>query len=84
MIDLKTFDQYQELEKPKRLSRYVLILCSKGNVTIVIDDKELKLIKNQVVTITSGQIHHFKKLTAAKGFVLEFTLDFFLQRRQRH
>ncbi|MEP6513587.1 MAG: AraC family transcriptional regulator, partial [Parafilimonas sp.] len=67
MIELKSFDEYPDLEKPKRLIKYVLIWCSKGNVTIVIDDKELTLNKNEVVTITSGQIHHFKKLNAAKG-----------------
>ncbi len=77
MIQFKTFDEYEGLDKPKRLMKYVLIWCSKGNATVVVDDKELKLKQNEVVTITSGQIHYLKKLNAAKGFVLEFTLDFF-------
>jgi AraC-like DNA-binding protein len=77
MIELKTFHKQSNLTQPKRLMKYVLICCSKGSAVIVIDDKELKLNKNQVVTITSGQVHYFKKLNTAKGFVLEFTLDFF-------
>ncbi len=77
MIELTTFDEYLNLEKPKRLIKYVLIWCSKGSVTVVIDDKELRLNKNEVVTITSGQIHYFKKPYAAKGFILEFTFGFF-------
>lgn len=56
--------------------KYVLIWCSKGKATIVIDDKELLLTKNQLVTITSGQIHYLKKLSGAEGTILEFTLDF--------
>ena len=66
MIELKTFDERLDLEQPERLMKYVLFCCCSGRVVIVIDDKELKLNKNQVVTITSGQIHHFKKLTAAR------------------
>ena len=77
MVALKTFGELLDTEQPKRLMKYVLICCSHGSAVIVIDDKELKLNKNQIVTITSGQIHYFKKLNAAKGFVLEFTLDFF-------
>lgn len=57
--------------------KYVLFYCSSGNVTINIDEKDFKLGAGQVVTITSGQIHSIGKISKAKGFVLEFTLDFF-------
>ncbi|MEO7291601.1 MAG: AraC family transcriptional regulator [Ginsengibacter sp.] len=77
MVELKTFSELLDVKQSERLMKYVLIWCCSGSAVIVIDDKKLKLAKNQVVTITSGQIHHFKKLAAAKGFVLEFTLDFF-------
>ncbi|MEO5673308.1 MAG: helix-turn-helix transcriptional regulator [Chitinophagales bacterium] len=77
MIALKAFEEYEELEKPKRLLKYVLIWCAKGNVTVGIDGREFILSKNEIVTITSGQVHYFKKLNAAKGFVLEFTFGFF-------
>lgn len=75
MIELKTFDAILDSGQPKRLMKYILICCSQGSTVVVIDDKELPLTKNQVVTITSGQIHYFKKLKA-QGFLLEFTLDF--------
>src|SRR5258706_9110617 len=77
MVELKSFDEYPGLKNPRRLIKYVLIWCSKGNATIVVDDKELLLHQNEVVTITSGQIHYFKKLNTTKGFILEFTLGFF-------
>ena len=57
--------------------KYVLVYCASGSATIVVDENEFILSSNAVITITSGQIHHFKKLKAAKGFILEFTYDFF-------
>lgn len=57
--------------------KYVLIWCSSGSVAIIIDENEFLLRANTVVTITSGQIHYIKKSPAAKGYVLEFTYDFF-------
>lgn len=77
MINIKAFDEYPEVGKPKRLRKYVLIWCSGGTVTAVVDEKELKLTRNQVLTITSGQIHFLKNADKGKGFILEFTLDFF-------
>ena len=77
MIDIKRFEKYPYIAKPRRLRKYVLIWCSKGTVTVVVDEKELEVKQNQVLTITSGQIHFFKSLTKADGFILEFTLDFF-------
>lgn len=77
MISLSTFDQYPDLYKPKRLMRYVLVWCTKGEVSLVVDDKELRLLPFDIVTITSGQVHYFKEAAAAAGFILEFTYDFF-------
>ena len=57
--------------------RYVLVYCSSGSATIAVDENEFELKANTVITITSGQIHYFKKSRAAKGFILEFTFDFF-------
>jgi len=42
-----------------------------------VDENEFELKANSVITITSGQIHYIKKPKSAKGFVLEFTYDFF-------
>ena len=54
----------------------MLIWCSSGTATLVVDENEFQLKANMVITITSGQIH-WVKAGAAKGFVLEFTYDFF-------
>ena len=77
MIDIKTFNEYIDLEKPRRLRKYVLIWCSSGALTAVVDEKELELKAQDVLTITSGQIHYLKNLKKPEGFILEFTVDFF-------
>jgi AraC-like DNA-binding protein len=77
MIDIKTFEKAFELKKPRRIRKYVLVWCSSGSVTLMVDENEFELKANTVITITSGQIHYIKETKAAKGFVLEFTYDFF-------
>lgn len=62
---------------PRRVMKYVLFFCSDGNMKLQIDENEFKLKKNDVITITSGQIHFIKNTKNFKGYVLEFTLDFF-------
>lgn len=57
--------------------KYVLVWCSSGSAVIVVDENEFELKTNSVITITSGQIHYFKKTKAASGFILEFSFDFF-------
>lgn len=56
--------------------RYVILWCVEGSFLVRIDDKDYKLSSNEVVTITSGQVH-FIKDSEAKGYLLEFTYDFF-------
>lgn len=77
MVQIRTFENNDNLFTPKRLLKYVLVWCESGQLSIVVDDKELELKPKDVLTITSGQYHYFKKLDNAKGFVLDFTLDFF-------
>jgi len=77
MIEIKTFAEYPDIDKPRRLKKYVLVWCSKGTVAVIVDEKELNLKAHDVLTVTSGQIHYFKKCNKADGFILEFTLDFF-------
>jgi YesN/AraC family two-component response regulator len=77
MIAITALEKATELSKPRRIMKYILVYCTAGNVSILIDEKEFKLTTGEVITITSGQIHGIKKTTKAKGFVLEFTLDFF-------
>jgi AraC family transcriptional activator of pobA len=77
MIDIKDFDSATDLYKPRRIRKYVLVWCSSGTATMVVDENEFVLKSNTVITITSGQIHYFKDTKGARGFVLEFTYDFF-------
>ena len=77
MIDIKTFEEAIDLKKPRRIRKYVLVWCSSGTATLIVDENVFDLKANTVITITSGQIHYINKTTAAKGFVLEFTYDFF-------
>jgi YesN/AraC family two-component response regulator len=57
--------------------KYVLFFCSSGDLSLRIDESTFHLTSGQVVTITSGQVHSIASSSNAKGFVLEFTLDFF-------
>lgn len=77
MIELFPLEDHVALRTPRRVLRYVLIWCSAGEVTLVVDGTEFLLAENQLITITSGQYHFSKKTQAGKGFVLEFTYDFF-------
>ncbi len=77
MIEVTTFEKAVELKKPRRIRKYVLLWCSSGEATLVVDENAFELKADTVITITSGQIHYLKNLKNAKGFVLEFTYDFF-------
>jgi AraC family transcriptional activator of pobA len=77
MIEIKTFDNITYLGKPRRIMKYVLVFCASGSLDMMIDEKEFKLATGQLITITSGQVHSINKSSKAKGFILEFTLDFF-------
>ncbi len=77
MIEIKTFAEHTGIFQPRRIRKYVLIWCSKGTASVVVDEKELSVQQHSVLTITSGQIHYLKNCNRAEGFILEFPLDFF-------
>jgi AraC family transcriptional activator of pobA len=77
MIEIATLENATGLHKPRRVMKYVLLYCNSDRLTITVDEKEFVVHAGEVITITSGQIHCINKITKAKGFVLEFTLDFF-------
>lgn len=77
MIELYNLEQKKDLCQPRRRMKYILIWCSAGSCTLRIDDRDFELGAHQVITITSGQFHYLKRMQEAKGFVLEFTYDFF-------
>ncbi len=77
MIEITPFENSVELRESRRIRKYVLIWCASGEAAIAVDDGVFELKPNSVITITSGQIHYLKENHKAKGFVLEFTYDFF-------
>jgi AraC family transcriptional activator of pobA len=77
MIEIQNLDYLNQIRKPRRIMKYVLIYCATGKLVIVVDESTLTVSAGDVVTITSGQIHYVKENKKATGFILEFTLDFF-------
>ncbi|HMI79279.1 MAG TPA: AraC family transcriptional regulator [Ferruginibacter sp.] len=77
MIDIKKIEESVDLQKPRRIRKYVLVWCLSGTASMVVDENEFILKSNTVITITSGQVHFIKRSKAAKGLILEFTYDFF-------
>jgi len=77
MIEIHTLENATNLEQPRRIMRYVLVYCSSGELHLIIDEMEISLVAGQVITITSGQIHGIHPSLTSKGFILEFTMDFF-------
>lgn len=77
MIEIIPLQKHTALQQPRRVVKYVLVWCSSGTITLVVDENEFELHTNEVITITSGQFHYIKRSHAAKGFVLEFTYSFF-------
>lgn len=77
MISLVDINKATELNRPRRVKKYIIIYVSSGSLEIKIDDKDFTLQAHELITITSGQYHFIKKLNKAKGIVLDFTLHFF-------
>lgn len=77
MIDIQFLQDSSDLKSARRIRKYVLLYCSSGSLVISVDENEFTLQKNDVITITSGQIHYVKQSNNAKGYILEFTYDFF-------
>lgn len=75
MVNIQKLETITDFE-PKRVKKYLFLWCSEGEVSILVDNKRLSVKQNQVLTITSGQYHCFKNVSAAKGYVLDFTLDY--------
>lgn len=64
------------LKTPRRIMKYVLVWCQDRHITIEVDGRDFRLSAHEVLTITSGQVHFIKE-NNAKGYLLEFTYDFF-------
>lgn len=57
--------------------KYVLLYCSVGEIQLTIDESAFTISSGDLITITSGQFHQIHKSANSKGFILEFSLDFF-------
>ncbi|MCB9211576.1 MAG: helix-turn-helix domain-containing protein [Ignavibacteriales bacterium] len=79
MITLKNINDTNELIKPRRIKKYIIIYISSGSLQIKIDNKDFTLKKHELITITSGQFHFITKNNKAKGIVLDFTYHFFIK-----
>lgn len=77
MIEITNLEKFTDLDTPRRIMKYVLVYCASGALSMTIDEKIFNLSGGQIITITSGQIHSINKSSKAKGYILEFTLDFF-------
>ncbi|MBN2635324.1 MAG: helix-turn-helix domain-containing protein [Prolixibacteraceae bacterium] len=75
MVTIQKIETISGFE-PRRVKKYLFLWCSEGELTLLVDNKLLTLTQNQVLTITSGQYHCFKSLNNAKGYLLDFTLDY--------
>lgn len=75
MVEIQKIEMITDFN-PKRVKKYIFLWCSEGELSIEVDNKLLTLTKNQVLTITSGQYHCFKKTNSGKGYLLDFTLDY--------
>lgn len=77
MIAISSFRGVEGFSQPLRKMKYILVWCAAGKASMVVDENEFLLTANTVITITSGQIHYVKSSRGAKGYVLEFSFDFF-------
>lgn len=77
MIEIKDLDPALLPTKPQRIMKYVLVYCAAGKLDVLIDHTSFVVQAGDVITITSGQIHHIAPGAEARGYILEFTLDFF-------
>jgi AraC family transcriptional activator of pobA len=77
MIEIITLENAGGLNKARRIMKYVLVYCTSGKLGMTVDENDFSLSAGEVITITSGQIHRINKTTKTKGFIVEFTLDFF-------
>lgn len=76
MVSIQKLSEIQIPQTAFRVKKYFLIYCESGGLTIQVDDKEIFLKKNEVLTITSGQYHFIKSNRNAAGYMLGFTLDY--------
>ncbi len=64
-------------KKKRRVKKYILVWCSEGRIEMEIDRINFIIPANNLITITSGQFHQFKKTSNSKGILLQFTYEFF-------
>jgi len=77
MVEVTPLQTASFLLRPRREMLYTLIWVKSGRLKVVADEGEFVLAANNVITITSGQIHYCTDLKGVTGAVLQFTFDYF-------
>ncbi len=57
--------------------KYVLFWCAGGRLIVKVDGQDFMLDAHDILTITSGQVHHIVEAVDAQGYMLTFTYDYF-------
>jgi AraC family transcriptional activator of pobA len=76
MVYLKNLETETAYQQWRRVPKFILLYCAEGAVEVGVDEKKFCLLAGEVITITSGQVHVIHP-GQGRGFILEFTLDFF-------
>ena len=75
---LKDFgEQFKHLKASHRHDFYSIIIFEKGEGSHMIDLVDYNIQTNRIFLITYGQIHSWKRLKDAKGYVINFTKEFY-------
>jgi AraC family transcriptional regulator, transcriptional activator of pobA len=75
MVSIEKITGTGDWSKPRRVLRYLLFWVEAGEAALVVDEREYRLKRHDVITITSGQVHFFKEVVG-EVVCLSFTLDF--------
>ncbi|HTR30754.1 MAG TPA: AraC family transcriptional regulator [Puia sp.] len=75
MVELEKIRVVDGWDRPRRVLRYLLVWVEAGEAVMVVDEKEYRLRQNDVITITSGQVHFFSRVDGEVA-CLSFSLDF--------
>jgi AraC-like DNA-binding protein len=75
MVEIEKIHGVDGWDKPRRVLRYLLIWVETGDAVLVVDEREYRLRQHEVITITSGQVHFFKRVDG-EVTCLSFSLDF--------
>jgi AraC family transcriptional activator of pobA len=71
-------NQHEFIQKPHKHDFYILIFFTQGRGTHTIDFQTYPVAPNSVFFLSPGQVHAWQLSADAEGFVLFFSLEFYL------